>query len=121
MKRFGRHPEDVRRQFLPHAPRIDTGAVGIAAKVMLTDENRRRLPPRLLEGTGLVMSPGRRSMFIGLHEFAADAPTVPGVDGDGAAESAARSAGALFDNTASYVFWAYGFSGSPPFRCGAPE
>jgi salicylate hydroxylase len=114
MKRFGRHPEDVRRQFLPHAPRIDTGAVGIAAKVMLTDENRRRLPPRLLEGTGL-------SMCIGLHEFAADAPTVPGVDGDGAAESTARSAGALFDNTASYVFWAYGFSGSPPFRCGAPE
>jgi 2-polyprenyl-6-methoxyphenol hydroxylase-like FAD-dependent oxidoreductase len=98
----------VRRQFLPHAQRVDTGAVGIAAKVMLTDENRRRLPPRVLEGTGLVMSPGRRSMFIGLHEFAADAPAVPGVDGDGAAEPADRSADALFDNAASYVFWAYG-------------
>jgi 2-polyprenyl-6-methoxyphenol hydroxylase-like FAD-dependent oxidoreductase len=98
----------VRHQFLPHAQRIDTGAVGIAAKVMLTDENRRRLPPRVLEGTGLVMSPGRRSMFIGLHEFAADAPAVPGVDGDGAAEPADRSAGALFDTTTSYVFWAYG-------------
>src|SRR5712671_2139422 len=34
----------VRHQFLPHAQRIDTGAVGIAAKAMLTDENRRRLP-----------------------------------------------------------------------------
>jgi 2-polyprenyl-6-methoxyphenol hydroxylase-like FAD-dependent oxidoreductase len=98
----------VRRQFLPHAHRIDTGAVGIAAKVMLTDENRRRLPPRVLEGTGLVMSPGRRSMFIGLHEFAADAPAVPGADGDGAAEPADRSAGTLFDTTTSYVFWAYG-------------
>jgi len=96
----------VRHQFLPHAQRIDTGAVGIAAKVMLTDENRRRLPPRVLEGTGLVMSPGRRSMFIGLHEFAADAPAVPGVDG--APAPAGRSGGALFDNTTSYVFWAYG-------------
>src|SRR6266446_1421874 len=98
----------VRHQFLPHAQRIDTGAVGIAAKVMLTDENRRRLPPRVLEGTGLVMSPGRRSTFIGLHEFAADAPAVPVTGGDGATEPADRSAGALFDNTTSYVFWAYG-------------
>jgi 2-polyprenyl-6-methoxyphenol hydroxylase-like FAD-dependent oxidoreductase len=96
----------VRHQFLPHAQRIDTGAVGIAAKAMLTDENRRRLPPRVLEGTGLVMSPGRRGMFIGLHEFAADAPAVPGVDG--ATAPAGRSGGALFDNTTSYVFWAYG-------------
>jgi 2-polyprenyl-6-methoxyphenol hydroxylase-like FAD-dependent oxidoreductase len=96
----------VRHQFLPHAQRVDTGAVGIAAKVMLTDENRRRLPPRVLEGTGLVMSPGRRSMFIGLHEFAADAPEVPGVDG--ATAPAGRCGGALFDNTTSYVFWAYG-------------
>jgi salicylate hydroxylase len=60
----------VRHPFLPYAQRIDTGAVGIAAKVMLTDENRRRLPPRVLESTGMVMSPGRRGMFIGLHEFA---------------------------------------------------
>jgi salicylate hydroxylase len=64
----------VRHQFLPHAQRIDTGAVGIAAKAMLTEENRRRLPPRVLAGTGMVMSPGRRGMFIGLHEFAEDAP-----------------------------------------------
>jgi 2-polyprenyl-6-methoxyphenol hydroxylase-like FAD-dependent oxidoreductase len=96
----------VRHQFLPHAQRVDTGAVGIAAKVMLTDENRRRLPPRVLEGTGLVMSPGRRSMFIGLHEFAADAPAVPGVDG--ATATAGACGGALFDNTTSYVFWSYG-------------
>ncbi len=33
----------VRQQFLPHARRIDTGVVGIAAKAMLTEENRRRL------------------------------------------------------------------------------
>jgi 2-polyprenyl-6-methoxyphenol hydroxylase-like FAD-dependent oxidoreductase len=98
----------VRHQFLPHAQRSDTGAVGIAAKVMLTDENRRRLPPRILQGTGLVMSPGRRGMFIGLHEFADNAPAVPTADAGDATGSTGRSAGALFDNTTSYVFWAYG-------------
>ena len=98
----------VRRQFLPHAERIDTGAVGIAAKAMLTQENRRRLPPRVLEGTGLVMSPGRRGMFIGLHEFDENAPPVPTAAGVDAAALAQPPAGALFDNTTSYIFWAYG-------------
>jgi salicylate hydroxylase len=98
----------VRHQFLPHARRIDTGAVGIAAKAMLTDENRRRLPPRVLERTSMVMSPGRRGMFIGLHEFAADAPAVPFAGFGGATEQADRPGSALFDNTTSYVFWAYG-------------
>lgn len=93
----------VRRQFLPDARRIDTGAVGIAAKAMLTEENRRRLPPRVLESTGLVMSPGRRGMFIGLHELGAAAAA--GADGRAPAQP---DTGALFDNTTSYVFWAYG-------------
>jgi 2-polyprenyl-6-methoxyphenol hydroxylase-like FAD-dependent oxidoreductase len=97
----------VRQQFLPHAERIDTGAVGIAAKAMLTEENRRRLPPRVLEGTGLVMSPGRRGMFIGLHEFDENAPSVLAASGVGAGLPQ-PPAGALFDNSTSYVFWAYG-------------
>jgi 2-polyprenyl-6-methoxyphenol hydroxylase-like FAD-dependent oxidoreductase len=97
----------VRQQFLPQAQRIDTGIVGIAAKAMLTDDNRRRLPPRVLDGTGLVMAPGRRSMFIGLHEFATDGPTLPALD-HGGPVLAAGEANALSDNTMSYVFWAYG-------------
>jgi 2-polyprenyl-6-methoxyphenol hydroxylase-like FAD-dependent oxidoreductase len=53
------------------------------------------------------MSPGRRGMFIGLHEFADNAPTVPaaGTDPAGPTQPAAD---ALLDNTTSYVFWAYG-------------
>jgi salicylate hydroxylase len=97
----------VRQQFLPHAQRIDTGVVGIAAKAMLTDDNRRRLPPRVLDGTGLVMAPGRRSMFIGLHEFATDAPTLPALDRGGPMLGTGDTS-ALSDNTTSYVFWAYG-------------
>src|SRR5260370_32427577 len=38
----------VRHQLLPHAQRLDTVAVRIAAKVLLTDEKRRPLPPRVL-------------------------------------------------------------------------
>src|SRR5258708_29943962 len=45
-------------------------------------------------------------MFIGLQELAADAPDVPGVDG--ATAPAGRCGDALFDNTTSYVFGAYG-------------
>jgi salicylate hydroxylase len=96
----------VRQQFLPHAQRIDTGVAGIAAKAMLTEKNRRRLPPRILDGSGLVMSPGRRSMFVGLHEFAASAPAAPAARAsDPAAGHSDESA--LSDNTTSYVFWAY--------------
>jgi 2-polyprenyl-6-methoxyphenol hydroxylase-like FAD-dependent oxidoreductase len=95
----------VRRQFLPDAQRIDTGVVGIAAKAMLTEENRRRLPPRVLESTGMVMSPGRRGMFIGLHEFGAAVTTAAPGGGDVAVRA---QPGALFDNTMSYAFWAYG-------------
>jgi 2-polyprenyl-6-methoxyphenol hydroxylase-like FAD-dependent oxidoreductase len=94
----------VRRQFLPNAGRVDTGVVGIAAKAMLTEENRRRLPPCVLAGTGMVMSPGRRGMFIGLHEFADDARTVAGK----AVSPAQPGSDALFDNTTGYAFWAYG-------------
>jgi salicylate hydroxylase len=59
----------VRKQFLPQARRIDTGVVGIAGKLMLTDDNRAKAPARLLRGTGLVMAPGHCTMFIGLQEF----------------------------------------------------
>jgi salicylate hydroxylase len=108
----------VRQQFLPHAQRIDTGVVGIAAKAMLTDDNRRRLPPRVLDGTGLVMSPGRRSMFIGLHEFATNAPAPPGAAADDP-DAGQVDGDALFDNTTSYVFWAYG-APRPDLERGTP-
>jgi salicylate hydroxylase len=97
----------VRRQFMPHAQRVATGVVGIAAKAMLTKDNRRRLPPRILDGTGLVMSPGRRGMFIGLHEFSPHAPAVPAPDNGGFPLAPGNGDG-LSDNTTSYVFWAYG-------------
>jgi 2-polyprenyl-6-methoxyphenol hydroxylase-like FAD-dependent oxidoreductase len=97
----------VRKQFLPHAQRIDTGVVGIAGKLMLTGENRQKAPPSLLRGSGLVMGSGRCSMFLGLQEFAGRSSPAAGEIG-GQDEAYAIEPGALFDNTTSYLMWAYG-------------
>ena len=44
----------VRRQFLPQADRIDTGILGIAGKVFLDEQTRRRLAPEFLNSLTLV-------------------------------------------------------------------
>ena len=54
----------VRRQFLPGAERIDTGIVGIAGKVFLDDDNRRRLAPELHSGFTLASGSGGYSLFV---------------------------------------------------------
>jgi salicylate hydroxylase len=97
----------VRKQFLPHGQRIDTGVVGIAGKLMLTAENRQKAPPALLRGSGLVMGTSRSSMFLGLQEFGVRAAPATGEIG-GQDEAYAIEPGALFDNTTSYLMWAYG-------------
>jgi 2-polyprenyl-6-methoxyphenol hydroxylase-like FAD-dependent oxidoreductase len=96
----------VRQQYLPNARRIDTGVVGIAGKVPLTGQNRKHLPPSVLRGTGLVMTPERCSMFIALQEFGERCPLPAGSIGGN--DAAALLHGALFDNSTSYVMWAYG-------------
>ena len=97
----------VRRQLLPHAQRIDTGVVGIAGKLMLTDENRPKVPPSLLRGAGLVLAAGRCSMFIAPHQFGERVVPALGAIG-GNDEAWMLRPGALFDNTTSYLMWAYG-------------
>jgi salicylate hydroxylase len=92
----------VRRQLLPEAEPIDTGAVGIAGKVFLDDEIRRNIAPRLLGGLSLVSAPGGFALFVALQEL--DGAVVAGIGGND--DSAA--AGAHFDNTRSYLMWALG-------------
>jgi len=90
----------VRRQFLPHAPRLDTGVVGIAGKVFLDETARRRLAPILLDGLCLMSSKGA-GLFVAVQELGDDTPA--GIGGNDAG-----AAGAHFDNTRSYVMWALG-------------
>ncbi len=82
----------VRRQFLPHAERIDTGVIGIAGKVFLDAGNRDRIAPQLLDGMALVSAKGGYSLFVALQE----------IDGAGAAT------GGHFDDGRSYLMWALG-------------
>jgi salicylate hydroxylase len=97
----------VRKQFLPGAQPIDTGVIGIAGKLMLTDKNRTKTPPSVLHGTGLVMASGRCSMFLALQEFGDRVHPAAGAIG-GHDEGYALEPGSLFDNTTSYLMWAYG-------------
>jgi 2-polyprenyl-6-methoxyphenol hydroxylase-like FAD-dependent oxidoreductase len=92
----------VRRQFLPHAERIDTGNVAIAGKVFFDGGNRERITPELRNGMTLVSGPGGYSLFVAQQEV--DGVAFDGFGGND--ESAA--AGAHFDNTRSYLMWAFG-------------
>ena len=95
----------VRRQFLPQAPLIDTGVVGIGGKVFL-DDNRAWLAPQLLDGMCLVAARDGMNLFVAVQ----DVP--PAAGAIGANEPASGEAGgepsAVFENTRSYVMWGIG-------------
>jgi 2-polyprenyl-6-methoxyphenol hydroxylase-like FAD-dependent oxidoreductase len=97
----------VRRQFLPHAERVDTGIVGIAGKVFLDAGNRDRIAPELLDGLALVAAKGGYSFFVALQEIDGAALEALSANGFDADESTA-SAGGHLDNRRSYLMWALG-------------
>jgi 2-polyprenyl-6-methoxyphenol hydroxylase-like FAD-dependent oxidoreductase len=107
----------VRGQYLPHAARVDTGIRAIAGKYPLTEETKRRLPERLHAGPNNVIPPSGCGMFVAPHELDADeAPTVHGIGGND--DSAAADA-VHFDNTGSYIMWAYAADAARISRDGA--
>ncbi|MCL2430411.1 MAG: FAD-dependent monooxygenase [Alphaproteobacteria bacterium] len=91
----------VRRQFLPHAQRLDTGFVGIAGKVFLDNESRSRIAPLLGKGMTLASGKGGYSLFVALQE-------VDGVAADGFGGNTAPVADLHLDNSRSYLMWAFG-------------
>jgi 2-polyprenyl-6-methoxyphenol hydroxylase-like FAD-dependent oxidoreductase len=92
----------VRRQLLPHAERIDTGIAAIAGKVFLNDESRRLIAPQLTNALTLASGKGGYSLFVALQDI--DGVALNGIGSDD--EFAA--AGAHFDNSRSYLMWAFG-------------
>jgi 2-polyprenyl-6-methoxyphenol hydroxylase-like FAD-dependent oxidoreductase len=90
----------VRRQFLPHAHRIDTGVVGIAGKIFL-DAARDRIARPLLDGISLVAARGGLGLFVAIQEMAGGP-----IGGIGGNEPALAGAGNLYENTRSYLMWA---------------
>ncbi|MBO0684735.1 MAG: FAD-dependent monooxygenase [Candidatus Dormibacteraeota bacterium] len=100
----------VRRQLLPQAQLKDTGIVGIAGKVLLTDEVRGLLTPPLWRGVSIVLAPRGYGMVSHTMEFPwGDGGPKEGV-GRTEADLIERWPGLLFDNTRDYFMW--GFSGS---------
>jgi 2-polyprenyl-6-methoxyphenol hydroxylase-like FAD-dependent oxidoreductase len=91
----------VRRQFLPHAERIDTGVVGIAGKVFLDDAASCRIDPMLRGGLTLVSGRGGLSLFVALQE-------IDGVAQDGFGGNAEPVVDRHLDNSRSYLMWAFG-------------
>jgi 2-polyprenyl-6-methoxyphenol hydroxylase-like FAD-dependent oxidoreductase len=95
----------VRRQFLPQAQRIDTGILGIAGKVFLDVESRRRIAPEFLKSLTLVSGKGGCAFFVALQDIDnVAASDIKGIGGN--VEPA--SAGSHFDNAKSYLMWAFG-------------
>lgn len=93
----------VRKQYLPHAERVETGIVTIVGKYALTEEGRRRLPARFTQGPSSIMPPRDCGMFIAPHEFDRPAEVPVGIGGN----DSGLPSGSLFDNTQPYVFWAF--------------
>ncbi|WP_329064817.1 FAD-dependent oxidoreductase [Amycolatopsis sp. NBC_01480] len=90
----------VRALLLPHAGRVDTGITAVVGKYPLTAETRGLVPARLTAGPNFVLPPRGRAMFTAPHEFA----------GAEVNDETAAVDPVLFDNTGSYVTWAYGAS-----------
>ncbi|MFD0888686.1 FAD-dependent oxidoreductase, partial [Streptosporangium algeriense] len=59
----------VRRQYLPHARRIDTGILTVAGRFPLTDETRAQVTPRLWRGPNMIIPPRGCGMFTAPQEF----------------------------------------------------
>ncbi|MFI9454496.1 FAD-dependent oxidoreductase [Amycolatopsis sp. NPDC052450] len=88
----------VRGQLLPEAGRVDTGIVAIAGKHPLNDETRKRLPSLLTDGPSMVMPRTGAGLFSAPHELTG----ASSVD-----DETADHDPILFDNTASYIMWAF--------------
>ncbi|MEV4600603.1 NAD(P)/FAD-dependent oxidoreductase [Amycolatopsis sp. NPDC049253] len=83
----------VRAQLLPHARRVDTGIVTIVGKTPVSD-----VADRFKAGPVYVVAPPGCGMFTAPHLFPDIAVNDETADLDPV----------LFDNTGSYVMWAYG-------------
>ncbi|ADD43510.1 FAD-dependent oxidoreductase [Stackebrandtia nassauensis] len=82
----------VRQQYLPQAPRVDTGAFVISGKVPLTDATMGLLPPQADTGPCMIFGPNGRMGFVAAHR----------VRDSGHSEG---ERDLLWDDAADYIMW----------------
>jgi salicylate hydroxylase len=110
----------VRQQYLPQAKRVDTGIQAIAGKLTLDGETMRWLPERLSDGPNLVLPPPGYGLFLAPHKLVEVAEPVAG--GPGGNDESLDHDAVLFDNTTSYLMWAFAASpGRYPSEVGLAE
>jgi 2-polyprenyl-6-methoxyphenol hydroxylase-like FAD-dependent oxidoreductase len=97
----------VRKQLLPHAEMEDTGIASIGAKVPLTPETRRLLPPKVFKGVTLINAPKGYGAILHMMEFKWDRAGVKDGIGGNDADLIARWPGLLYDNTTDYIMWGF--------------
>jgi salicylate hydroxylase len=95
----------VRQQYLPHARRVDTGIQAIAGKLTLDEETLAWLPNRLSDGPNMVLAPPGYGLFLAPHRLVEVPAELPG--GIGGNDETLRYDAALFENTTSYLMWAF--------------
>ncbi|HET9139716.1 FAD-dependent oxidoreductase, partial [Actinophytocola sp.] len=96
----------VRAQYLPQAKRVDTGIQAIAGKLTLDERSRAWLPARLVAGPNLLLPPKGLGMFLAPHDLD-DVATDAGIGGN---DETLDQDAVLFDNTTSYLMWAFAAS-----------
>jgi 2-polyprenyl-6-methoxyphenol hydroxylase-like FAD-dependent oxidoreductase len=97
----------VRRQYLPDATRVDTGAVGVGGRLDLNDRTQAWLPPRMPAGMNVIMGP-RDFLFTAVFRRRSDPAAAMRLLGDeiGAAGLDAKQLlGGLADT--DYILWAF--------------
>ena len=95
----------VRRQLLPEARWVDTGARRLAGKIELTDAVRRAIPESFYRKTLSVKSDSGYNLFFTAHEFRPGHEALGPIGAEDAGALAERE-GLLFDNGKSYIMWA---------------
>ena len=94
----------VRQQYLPQAPRVETGAGGIGGKILLTEQTRAWLPRQLTTRMNLTMPTDGYCLFSAPFEH-----TYMSAEALDSIREKAKAAGLnpdlLIDNTQDYVLW----------------
>ena len=96
----------VRQHYLPQAPRIEIGAMGVGGKILLTDQTRAWLPRQLVTRMNLTLPPDRYCLFTTAFERTHTA--VEALNNvRGRAKAAGLNPDLLVDNTQDYLLWGF--------------
>jgi 2-polyprenyl-6-methoxyphenol hydroxylase-like FAD-dependent oxidoreductase len=96
----------VRQQYLPQAPRVETGAVGVGGKLLLTEQTRAWLPHQLTMRLNLMMPLGPYCLFTA--PFARTHTSADALNNvRERAKEASLNPDLLVDNTQDYLLWGF--------------